>query len=519
MAAWAPQAVPTPQAMPAPRALPMPAMPEMPEMPPMPAMAPQAMDAVRMAEEALDQARPVLANMDVQMADIKAQLDNANFDFQFQKDWPDFQFQLQDEIQAKIDAKMDAKTSAKIAEASAKAMQKFNFDALGKSFAMQPRAFVTGPRGSDDSMYQNGLSAINNHQYEQALSEFNNVISRNGVRAEGALYWKAYVLNKLGRAADAQAAIDSLRKTYPSSRWLDDAKVLELEVKQTKGPVSPEAESDDDIKVLALSGLMQSDPERALPQVDNLLKGSHSPNLKRQALYVIAQNNTPKAQEMLERIARGGNPDLQVRAIQYMSERRNPNTPKILLEIYTATSDPAVKRVILETFSNNRDKDRIMQVLRSEKDGTLRTQAINRLGDVDGQPELWQIYQSETTTDGKIAVLNAMRSNGNLDKLTEVAKNDKEPKVRQKAIEVISTQEGGSPMTVLTSLYASEQDEKVKMTIIDHLTGRRGDCKPLVDVAKSEKDMKIKLRLIERLSNMTRNCQAATDYLTEILNR
>ncbi len=222
---------------------------------------------------------------------------------------------------------------------------------------------------------------------------------------------------------------------------------------------------------------------------------------------------------MLEQVARGGNPDLQVRAIQFMSQRRNPDTPKILLEIYTSTSDPAVKRAILDTFSNNRDKDRLLQVLKTERDGNLRSQAIGHLGEVDGQPELWQIYQSETTTEGKIAVLNVMRSNGNLEKLTEVARNDKDPKVRQKAIEVIATQEAGTPMTTLTSLYATEQDERVKMTIIDHLTGRRGDCKPLVDVAKSEKDMKMKLRLIERLSNMTRNCQAATDYLTEILNR
>jgi hypothetical protein len=385
--------------------------------------------------------------------------------------------------------------------------------------AMQQRVIYSGGRGSDDSMYQNGLRAIDNHQYDQALSEFNNVVSHAGVRAEGALYWKAYVLNKLGRAADAQAAIDTLRKTYPGSRWLDDAKALELEVKQSKGPVSPESETDDDIKALALAGLMQSDPDRALPQVENLLKGSHSPNLKRQALFVIAQNNTPKAQQMLEQIARGGNPDLQVRAIQFMSQKHNPNTPQILVEIYTSATDPAVKRAVLDTFSNNRDKDRIVQILKNERDGGLRSQAINRLGDVDGQPELWQIYQSETSSEGKIAILNAMQRNGNLDKLAEVARTDKDPRVRQRAIETISSQESGSPMATLTALYGTEQDEKVKQTIIDHLSNRRGDCKALVDVAKTEKDLKLKLRIIERLSNMAKSCPAATEYLMEILNR
>ena len=106
------------------------------------------------------------------------------------------------------------------------------------------------------------------------------MVTRAGAHAEGALYWKAYVVNKLGRTADAQAAIDTLRKTYPNSRWLDDAKALELEVKQSKGPVSPESETDEEIRVLALNGLMQSDPEKALPQVENMLKGSHSPNFK-----------------------------------------------------------------------------------------------------------------------------------------------------------------------------------------------------------------------------------------------
>ncbi|HUB77837.1 MAG TPA: hypothetical protein VMB03_03520 [Bryobacteraceae bacterium] len=470
--------------------------------------------------------------------DIQLQLDNLS------QNWPDIQDQIdrarekaaaaaasmadsriQDDIQDKVAAANEkaAQAYAKSAEVYARSADKFNFNLdFNKNFAMQQaRGFsFGGPRGSDDGVYNNGLRAIDDHQYEQALSSFNTVVSRAGVRAEGALYWKAYVLNKLGRTAEAQAAIDTLRKSYPNSRWLDDAKALELEVKQTKGPVSPEGENDDDMKLLALNGLMQSDPEKALPLVQNLLKGSHSPKLKRNALYVIAESGTPQAQQLLVQIARGGNPDLQVRAIQYMSEKRNPDTPKTLLEIYTSTNDPAVKRAILDAFSNNRDKGRLLTAVRGEKDLTLREQGFRDLGRTDGQPELWQIYQGETTSDGKIAVLNAMYQNGNLDKLTEVARTDKDPKVRQKAIEVIASQESGTPSATLVSLYSGEQDEHVKNTIIDHLSARRnGDCKPLVDVARSEKDIKLKMRLVERLSGMTRSCQAATDYLQEILSR
>jgi hypothetical protein len=487
------------------------------------------------AQDALDQAArmprlsPFAIGVDVD-AQVQLQLDKIrqmDFDQLYDRGWS--------EAQEKAMAKME-EAQEKMAAADAKLAGKFEFPPLAFQQRMGP-----GQRGGDEGMYQSGLNDIDNHQYDQALSEFNNVAARGGPRTEGALYWKAYVLNKLGRAADAQAAIDTLRKMYPSSRWLDDAKVLELEVKQSKGPVSPESEMDDDIKILALNGLMQSDPDKALPQLENMLKGSHSPKLKRQALVVLAQNSSPKAQQDLEQIARGGNPDLQVRAIQYLASKRNASNAQLFLEIYAATSDPAVKRAILSAFSGVKDKDNLFKLAKGEKDGNLRASAFSELGRVDGQPELWQIYQGETTTEGKVTVLNYMHQNGNLEKLAEVARTDKDPKVRQEAIRAIASQEAGTqtrtssnngvtttvstapagtgaPWTTLVSLYNGEQDQNVKQTIIDSLSRPR-DCRPLVDVAKAEKDVKLKLRIVERLSGMTKSCPAATDYLTELLNK
>ena len=190
-------------------------------------------------------------------------------------------------------------------------------------------------------LYETGQAALDNHAWEQALSKFNQVIASGNSRAEGALYWKAYALNKLGRRDEALAAIAELGKSYPNSRWLEDAKVLEMETKQASGqPVSPENESDEDLKLLALNGLMQSDPDRALPLVENLLKGNQSPKLKRNAVYVIAQNSSPRAQQLLEQVARGSvNPDLQIVAIRYLaqSKRNQLNIVRLLWEIYGST--------------------------------------------------------------------------------------------------------------------------------------------------------------------------------------
>ena len=83
---------------------------------------------------------------------------------------------------------------------------------------------------------------------------------------------------------------------------------MEFQIRQASGQaVAPESESDEELKLLALNGLMQSDPDRALPLIENLLKSTQSPKLKKNAVYVLAQSNSARARTQLEQIARGGN--------------------------------------------------------------------------------------------------------------------------------------------------------------------------------------------------------------------
>ena len=373
-------------------------------------------------------------------------------------------------------------------------------------------------RMSDDRLYQTGQSLLDSRQWEQAVDAFSLVVSRGGARADGALYWKAYGLNKLRKRDEALAAIAELRKSYASSRWLDDAKALELEVKQASGQtVSPESESDDDLKLMALNGIMQSDPERAFPLLENWIKGSASPKLRQRAVYVLAQSSSPKAQQMLEQIARGsGNPDLQLRAISYMSERRKANTTQILAEIYASSNDLQVKRQILNAYEQSRDKDRLLQAARTEKVPELRSLAINYLGNINGQPELWQLYQSETTVEGKQQILQHMYNNGNADKLLELVRTEKDPKLRRVAIQVLASQRTGATADALAAIYASEQDPQVKQSILDSFHSQQ-NAKALIDMARAEKDPKLKLRIVERLSNMAGRSKEAADYLAELL--
>ncbi|HEV2448402.1 MAG TPA: HEAT repeat domain-containing protein, partial [Candidatus Sulfopaludibacter sp.] len=341
------------------------------------------------------------------------------------------------------------------------------------------------------------------------------VATRGGSHADGALYWKAYALNKLGRRDDALAALAELNKSYAGSHWLDDAKALEIEVKQSSGQrVSPESESNDDLKLIALEGLVQSDPDRAFPILEQLLKKVQTPNFKKRAIYVLALNNSPRAQQLLDQIARGGgNPDMQMTAIQYMGRSsKDANKAQVLFDIYNSSSDANVKRAVLTAFLSNRDKDHLLQIAKSDKSADMRTEAIRMLGSMASAPDLWSLYQSETDPDVKRTILDYM--SGNTDKLIDVAKSEKDAKLRRSAIMRLGSVKATAATDALEQIYGSEQDQQVKRAIIDAFSGQR-NVQALVTIGRKETDLEMKRNIVRRLVDM--KSPEATPFLEEIL--
>ena len=97
---------------------------------------------------------------------------------------------------------------------------------------------------------------------------------------------------------------------------MKDAKALEVEVRQSTGqPMSPESTNDEELKLMALRGLMNSDSERAMPIIEQMLAGPNSPKVKDRALFVLSQSNSSRARDIIGTVAKGGNPDLQLKAM------------------------------------------------------------------------------------------------------------------------------------------------------------------------------------------------------------
>jgi hypothetical protein len=387
------------------------------------------------------------------------------------------------------------------------------FDSIaGAGLAFQGRAGA----GRSDAEYEQGTRALDDHRYEDAVKRFDAVIDSKSARADGALYWKAYALNRLGRRDDALAAITVLRRDYTSSRWLNDAQALGAEISQGSGrAVSPAQETNEDLKLMAISSLMNADPDRALPLIEGVLKGNSSPKVKDRALFVLTQNSSPRAQQILNEYAKGaGNPDLQIKAIRYVGMSGTKDAQQLLTGYYNNTNDPAVKRVIIQSLMAAQASGPLFNLAKNEKKDDLRELSISMLGAMRATDQLTQLYASETSADNRIRIVRALFIAGATDKLLELVKNEKDPKVREEAIRSYARTPGATAET-LAGFYSANTDAGTRRAIVNGLF-ERGDGKLLVELARKESDPAMKSYIVQRLG-MMQHSKEATDYMIELL--
>jgi tetratricopeptide (TPR) repeat protein len=364
-------------------------------------------------------------------------------------------------------------------------------------------------------VYEAGARSLDDHKYDEAIRRFNSVVDSKSPRADGALYWKAYALNRVGRRDEALASIAALRHDYPNSRWLNDAQALEAEVKQGSGQaISPADETNEDLKLMAINSLMNADPDRAMPLLEALLKGNSAPRLKDRAMFVLTQNRSPRAQQILVEYAKGaGNPDLQLHAIRYIGMSGTGDAQQQLVGIYTASSDIEAKREIIRSLMVSKGKDPLFNLAKNEKDADLRAEAIRQLGVMKATDQLSQLYAVETSADIRVQIVRSLFIAGAFDKLLDLVRNEKDPAVRGEAIRSLAMSRNSTPET-LASLYTSDTDPKAKRQLIDGLH-QRGDAKAMVDLARKETDPAMKKYIVQRLGTM--QSKEALDYMMELL--
>lgn len=354
----------------------------------------------------------------------------------------------------------------------------------------------------DDELYRRGSAAIDAKNWNEAIDAFRAMAAKGGPNGDRAWYWLAYAQKRAGRPGDALASLGQLEQNYPDSKWTDDAEALEIEVRQSLGQqVAPESLDDDELKVLAITSLMHSDPERAMTLLEKVLVSpKSSEEVKEQSLFVLSQSSSPRARPLLESAARGKmGTDVQISALEMLGVSRRKENRALLLEVMQKTTDPKVKEAAMDGLMVSGDHESLFAIAKSNPDPDVRSDAAELLGAMKATNELDQLFKSEKNGDVRESIIDGMFVAGNVEWIATLAKSDADPKMRAAAIEMLGPVGSRKTGDLLIQLWKSVTTRDEKEAVLDALFVQ-GNAKALIGLAKSEPDRKLRREIVERIA-------------------
>jgi hypothetical protein len=375
-------------------------------------------------------------------------------------------------------------------------------------------------KSKEDGLYSEGTRAINDGHWLEAEKIFAQIVAGHGEKAEAALYWKAYAENKEGKTARALETCKELRVAYPHGNWVNECGALEIEIRGKNGdPLPPQAEQDEELKLLALSSLMQQDETRALPIIQQVLNSNKSEKLKDRALFVLAQDQSQQAQAILGQVATGQkNPELQRKAIQMIAVTHGAESSKMLAGIYSQSANEEVKKAVLNAYLITNSPDPLVEAARHEQNQELAKSAVQTLGAMGATSQLLSLYHDTSNAETKAVIINALIASGpkGAEALSNIANSEQDAELRRKAIRNLGIAGGMPAAPSLVASYKKYSDFETKKAVVEALF-LAGDSHDLVELARAEKDPKLEQAIVQQLSIM--RSKEATDYMLEVLNK
>jgi HEAT repeat protein len=214
---------------------------------------------------------------------------------------------------------------------------------------------------------------------------------------------------------------------------------------QTANILMNVARSDPDQEVREQAVFWLSQVPGSTGLLEEILKGNSDENIKEKALFSLSQQNEPRAQQILRDFAvrESENSDLREKAIFWLGQRRSTENTEFLRNLYSRLTNEDLREKILFSLSQQRgvgNEQWLMNIaLNPKEDIELRKKALFWAGQSGvAIPELSKLYDRMSDSEMKeqvIFVLSQRQSDRTaMDKLFEIAKNEKDAELRKKAI-------------------------------------------------------------------------------------
>jgi len=414
-----------------------------------------------------------------------------------------------------------------------------------------------------DSIYRAARDLLNRGHYREAAAAFADLAKRypSSTYTPDAYYWEAFSLYKTGdatRLKQARTVLEYQRDHYAQTTTRGDAEALYAQVqgalaqqgdlqavayvrahaaqvdssRSAAGGGCPSGDDDDDPRIAALNALLQMDADRAVPILKRVLerRDSCSVALRRKAVFIISQQQTPETEDILLAAARN-DPDEDVReqAVFWLSQVGSGKATAALDSILLNSANPDLQDKAVFALSQI-DSPEASRMLRdyAERAGAppeVREKAIfwlSQQGKGDNAAFLRGLYGRLTDQDLKEKVLFSISQIGggdNLNWLMDLAANEQEPvEMRKKAL-FWAGQSDDVSLERLTGLYdrLKNRDMKEQMIFVYSQRNEGAALDKLIDIAKHETDPELRKKAIFWIGQS--HDPKAAQYLQEVVSQ
>lgn len=376
-------------------------------------------------------------------------------------------------------------------------------------FMMAPvQAMPDGDMAPNDEqlaeLYWQGQDALKKSDWSTARERFRRLEAelrkKEPASADAAIYWQAYALLQAKRTTEARATLEKLNRDYPHSRWSKDAESLMRQVQAGSGSTPKAVGDDDELAEIAVTGLMQAPPERAIPILRKVLQGSYSIEVKKRALFVLSQLDEDAALVVLGEIATSSNDEeLRGEAIRMLGISGEDKAIEHLRTIYAASKSTEDKRSIIQAWLVADRPELVMQAARSETDEDLRKFAIHSLGAMDATSQLHELFASEKSFENRKAILQSLGIAGDAKTLAEIAASNEPEEIRIQAIESLGIANASESGESLSRIYTEANSPEIRAAALNGML-ISGDGQAMLKLYKQAKSKEEKQALLRMLT-------------------
>ena len=221
-------------------------------------------------------------------------------------------------------------------------------------------------------------------------------------------------------------------------------------VAQKAGPQTEEIlistarqDPDPEVREQAVFWLSQVSTPRAVAALDSIAQRSTDPGLQEKAVFALSQQSDPRAAQALRAIAERKDVPREIRsnAIFWLGQSKSGGG-EYLRGLYTRLEDDELKdKVIFGIAQSGKPEDRrwLLEVAQDPKQSVeVRKKAIFWSGQGGTSAEelgrLYSTLQERELKEQVIFALSQVKGPGAVDQMIEIARKDKDPDMRKKAV-------------------------------------------------------------------------------------